>query len=291
MKPATHPTATSQGLAHPSPGNRAALAGFTMVEIALSLGIIAFALVAIIGVLPSGIKVQQENREETAVNQDGTFLLEAIRSGAHGLDDLTNYVESITVVTGPAASASAAGNFGGGSFSASASTGLGAPITYTNGAPQGSMRPLLSGQQIVGLLSTPRQESVGGDVRLSFVTARMKSMGGLISRRGRSQSDFAFRYLVQADVVPFANTAPPSLGGGTNFQSVGQAEGLLRNLYDVSVTFSWPVFQQNGKWKTGNNRRTFRTLVSSQLRRTNVVESLSPLYFFEPHSFISAAAF
>src|SRR3954447_15585413 len=72
--------------------------GFTMIEIALSLGIVAFALIAIIGVLPSGMKVQRENREETIINQDGAYLLEAIRSGSRGVDDLTNYVESITVL-------------------------------------------------------------------------------------------------------------------------------------------------------------------------------------------------
>ena len=72
--------------------------GFTMVEIALCLGVIAFALVAIIGVLPTGLKVQRENREETILNQDGTFFLEAIRSGSWGLDYLTNHVVSIEIV-------------------------------------------------------------------------------------------------------------------------------------------------------------------------------------------------
>src|SRR5213078_3899054 len=59
---------------------RRADAGFTMVEIALCLAIIAFALVAIIGVLPTGMRVQKENREDTIINQDGMFLVEAIRS-------------------------------------------------------------------------------------------------------------------------------------------------------------------------------------------------------------------
>ena len=36
---------------------------FTMVEIALALAIIGFALVAIIGVLPFGLNVQRQNRE------------------------------------------------------------------------------------------------------------------------------------------------------------------------------------------------------------------------------------
>src|SRR6478736_2420767 len=69
---------------------------FTLVEIALSLAIIGFALVAIIGVLPFGLNVQKENREETIIVQEATYLLDAIRNGARGLDDLTNYVESIT---------------------------------------------------------------------------------------------------------------------------------------------------------------------------------------------------
>jgi type II secretory pathway pseudopilin PulG len=61
-------------------------AGFTMVEIAISLAVIAFALVAIIGVLPSGMTVQRENREETIINQEATVFINAIRNGARGAD-------------------------------------------------------------------------------------------------------------------------------------------------------------------------------------------------------------
>ena len=42
-------------------------AGFTIIELVICLGIIAFALVAIIGVLPIGINVQKDNREETRI--------------------------------------------------------------------------------------------------------------------------------------------------------------------------------------------------------------------------------
>lgn len=55
--------------------------GFTMVEIAIALAVIGFALVAIIGILPSGMLVQQENREETIITQDGAFWIEALRQG------------------------------------------------------------------------------------------------------------------------------------------------------------------------------------------------------------------
>ena len=69
---------------------------FTMIEIAISLAVIGFALVAILGVLPLGMNVQKENREETIINQDATVFMNAIRNGAQGMDDLTNYVLAIT---------------------------------------------------------------------------------------------------------------------------------------------------------------------------------------------------
>src|SRR5258708_308441 len=75
--------------------------GFTMVEIAISLAVIGFALVAIIGILPTGMQVQRENREETVIAQDAMVLMDAIRNGAQGMDDLTNYVQSIAVTVSP----------------------------------------------------------------------------------------------------------------------------------------------------------------------------------------------
>jgi len=43
------------------------------------------------------MNVQKDNREETLINQDASVLLNAIRNGAQGLDDLTNYVFAITI--------------------------------------------------------------------------------------------------------------------------------------------------------------------------------------------------
>jgi type II secretory pathway pseudopilin PulG len=62
--------------------------GFTMIEIALSLAIIAFALVAIIGVLPMGLTAQRDNRLETLIDQEGKYLLEQVRSGQVPLSQL-----------------------------------------------------------------------------------------------------------------------------------------------------------------------------------------------------------
>ena len=71
-------------------------AAFTLVEVAISLAVIAFALVAILGLLPMGMEVQRDNRHDTIINQDGSYLIEAIRHGAQGIDDLTNYVDNFT---------------------------------------------------------------------------------------------------------------------------------------------------------------------------------------------------
>src|SRR5438132_3916577 len=71
---------------------------FTMVEIALCIAIIGFALVAIIGVLPAAMRVQQDNRSDTLIDQDGNYFMEAIRHGAQGLDDLSIYVYEINFV-------------------------------------------------------------------------------------------------------------------------------------------------------------------------------------------------
>ena len=95
---------------------------FTMIEIAICLAIISFAILAVIGVLPIGLNTQRDTREETIINQDATMLLEAIRSGSRGANDLTKYVYAITNST----------------------TGVGWNTSY-----------LTTGARIVGLLSTP----------------------------------------------------------------------------------------------------------------------------------------
>src|SRR5947207_15193206 len=63
---------------------------FTMIEIALCIAIVAFAMVAIVGVLPTGMTVQRDNREDTVINQEGQYWLEALRGGNRGLSELTN---------------------------------------------------------------------------------------------------------------------------------------------------------------------------------------------------------
>jgi type II secretory pathway pseudopilin PulG len=241
-----------------------AASGFTMVEIALSLGIIAFALVAIIGVLPAGLQVQRENREETIVNQDASYLLEAIRSGSQGVDDLTNYVESISVKRGNQN-----------------------PIIYTNNIfnPQG-YRILTNAQHIISLLSTPNVEWQPNNTYIrNTVTARMRSISGSAMEKGATMGDFAFRYQLTAEVVPLTNM-PPAFGVTASHSEALRTANLVQNLYEVRLTARWPLYQRGQTWDVGRYRRTLRTLVSGQL--TPVTTNDTPrLYLFQPATFLS----
>jgi type II secretory pathway pseudopilin PulG len=77
--------------------NADSTSAFTLIEVAICLGVIAFALVAIIGILPAGLQVQRDNREDTIINQEGTYLLEAIKNGAEGLNEFARRVDLIVI--------------------------------------------------------------------------------------------------------------------------------------------------------------------------------------------------
>jgi type II secretory pathway pseudopilin PulG len=237
--------------------------GFTMVEIALSLGIIAFALVAIIGVLPSGMKVQRENREDTVINQDGLFLLEAIRSGSKGMDDLTNYVESISIRRGTQVT------------------------TYTNNVRNpGAAIPLTNAQHIISLLSTPKIERLpNGNFVQNTVNARVRSISGSALDKGEGMEEFAFRYQMTTELVRLTNM-PPQLAVSMPGQEALRSFNLAQNLYEVRLTMRWPLVQRGGTWDVGRYRKTFRTLVSGEL--APVYTNTTPyLYLLQPHTFLS----
>jgi type II secretory pathway pseudopilin PulG len=244
----------------PTHARRSTQAAFTLVEIVLALGIVAFAMVAIIGVLPSGIKVQKENREETIINQDGMFLLEAIRSGSRGIDDLTNYVESITVRYGTLN-----------------------PVTYTNSVTTAANR-LTNGQQIVGLLSTPKIERLAnGSLRQNSVSARIRAMNGVAGEKGRLNDDLAFRYVLVSEVMPFSHRPPTFVPG--SLQEFAFSTNLYNNLYDVRLTLRWPLFQRGAVWDTGRARKSFRTLINGELKPLSPIVPFNALYFFQPNVF------
>ena len=212
-------------------------AAFTMVEIALCLAIIGFALVAIIGVLPLGLQTQKDSRADTIINKDGMLLMEAIRSGARGFDELTNYVDAIFI--------------------------------SRNGQKPQTNKFLTTGQQVIGLLSTPKYIDLGnGRFLTNTVTASMRGVSGAATEHlpNASSRDMAFTYLVRSEIIRFTNA--PVAFVPTNY--------LSTNLYELRLRFLWPVLA-NGN--AGEGRKTFRTLVNGHLIQTNQAEKI--LYFFQ----------
>ena len=283
---------------HVSRGCRA----FTMIEIAVSLAIIGFALVAIIGVLPYGMNVQKDNREETIINQDTTVLMNAIRSGAQGMDDLTNYVVAITnevtLYHNGAAKGTLVGTYG-----------------YTPTSSSTSPQFLLiNGFRIVGLLSTPKYVPLPFAKPPGFlsnnVMAYVRSMSGPANEKfpqtSSSMQDLAFSYRMTSEVVPYGTnyydqswinyaaypTNSPEYLARYNYSLL--TANLQANLNDLRLLFRWPLRSQG---KLGQGGQSFRTLVGGTLQETNEFgfarqDPLTPspydLYFFQPRTYVKA---
>ncbi len=267
-----------------------------MIEIAISLAVIGFALVAIIGILPSGMEVQKQNREETIINQDANFLMNVIRNGARGVDDLTNYVTAIT------------------NYQTKYSYVGGKPVshqygyTFFNSSQDGAPTPvpfrLTNGFRIVGLLSTPKYipYSFGKDSGFysNHVVAFVRSMSGPASEKfpqnNEAMLDLGLSYRLISEVIPYAAydaswtnysqfaSNSPAFNARLNYWIV--AKNLQANLQQVRLLFRWPLLP-NGK--TGNGRQSFQTMADGPILTTNDFGFPQfPLYFIQPQTYTMA---
>src|SRR5262245_33877914 len=286
-------------------------AGFTMIEIALCLAIIGFAIVAIISALPTGLNVQKDNREETIINQDAAIWLDAIRNGARGYDDLTNFVVSITNYWT---------TYSSNTFVAAGVDGY---------VPPSSLLPagfLANGFNIIGLLSTPKIFSPpapgrGGDVQSNYIIAYVRSISGPAVDKAPQDNQtildaaFEYRMIVEnaayvpfdtnsirstlqpgatpfdptlADIGAMTNTEPASILPAQRpafWEVVRENRRILGhrwlNSRDLRLTFRWPVLPTG---EPGNGRHTFRVFTMARLFSTNspMGQSFQPLFFLEP---------
>jgi hypothetical protein len=281
-----------------------------MVEIAISLAVIGFALVAIIGILPTGMNVQKENRQETIINQDMTVWMNAIRNGSQGLDDLTNYVIAITNsmtewdYAGPGIYTSNAQHF---------------QIAYTfagstvNGGATTPTYALTNGSRIVGLLSTPRvvpfalaNGTIGG-FWSNYVVASVRSMSGAASEKPPQNNsdvqDLGLSYRLIPEITSYqeydtlwTNINPLVVNSNdipVHAAFAAYSTNLQANLYNVRLTFRWPLFADGS---AGNSRQVFRTMVGGRPTGTkdltsgapNTLSNFTTLYFFTPRAYANA---
>ena len=207
---------------HGTPGlARRRTAAFTMIEVALSLAIVAFAMVAIIGVMPAGLNVQRENREDTIISQDAALLLESIRSG-YASSNVTAIGAGLLAITGSAV-----------------------PPAGTNYSPL----------DIIKRLSIPRWDTTSAT---NVVRAHFRALSGNLADAASGSSAVAFSYVVTSEVNNYS--------GDPNYPA--QNYYLTNNLYEVKLTFQWPVYEAAaGTFPTrfGNGRMVVRTLISGQL--------------------------
>jgi len=253
-----------------------------MVEIAISLAIIGVALVSIIGVLPIGMHTQRSNREETLINQDATVLLEAIRGGARGLDDLTNYVFAITNnwTFYPSSGNPSSGTYG-----------------YTFAAGDQGVR-LTNGFNIVGLMSTPEYTTGHGGLPIptlingglsNHVVAYVRSLSGPAVEkppqdRGSiiAEDSFGYRLLcVNAPLAQDTNAAIRFDGATTN----AFYRQMAANLRELRLTFYWPLLPNNSL-PADVKHQSFRTLVPGKL--TPYLSYSTNLYFYQSQNFTNA---
>lgn len=229
---------------------------FTMVEIALCLGVIAIALVAIIGVLPTGVRVQKDNREDTILNQEGMLWLEAIRSGSRGLDYLTNYVDVITISNITLAQAT---NF----------------YNPAGIVPTGPVNEpwLTNGQAIIGLLTVRKVTSVNTTFYTNRVFARVRAISGSAAEKSKSARDFAFAYQLTSEVVPLTvypleflvtNGLPaPEVAARTN--RLRLENNRAANFEDLRLTLQGPLIPKGTSYDVLGTPKTFRTLISGTM--------------------------
>lgn len=238
---------------------------FTLVEIAISMAIIGFAVVAIIGVLPLGLNVQRDNREETIINNEANFFMDAIRSGARGLDDLTNHVFAIknswtkydtannpwTVIS------SGVDNF---TPTSSVVTSVTATGTWLD-----------TGSNIVGLLSTPKFTGNQSNYVVAYTYAMSGSAGEQLPQSPANIQNFAFAHRMIVEIYPVPSAADPNSVYGKK---------LTGNLHEIRLFFRWPLYA-NGN--TGTGRQHYRTLAGGLLQQE------SPLHwYFHPEQYTQA---
>lgn len=258
-------------------------AGFTMIEIAISLAIVAVAMVAILGILPAGLSVQQENREDTIIDQEAEYYMNVIRNSGMGVGPLFigSHVEQISITR--------TNNLTGASFD----------VLYNQNSTTGLGFNWGSRQVVRKLLSTPSWDlgslefipdavfdpQTGINIEEQFIVkAAVKSITGTAVELTSTHNEGGFRYEMTVSLHPVIT---PALFSGygidagpsqvfLNLQESGlpgQGEllrqaGLNANLWELELTMRWPlnyIDRQAGTYVLGNNKRTYRSVMAGHV--------------------------
>ena len=247
------------------PGQGRSQHGFTMIEIAIALGVIGFALVAIIGVLPIGMNAQKNNREDTIINQDSAYFMEAIRGGVQGLDELTNHIDFIAVTN----------------FSFNTSTRQWETNSWTVHSYNPGLADVLhydyhmtNGFRVMTNLTTIRSRASDTN-HYTDVYVYVRALSGSALEQDGNNQLVSFRYLLRPEIRQFSSfpldTNSPYWDAVSDGDPVeratrqAQAKLLAKNLFDVRLRFNWPV-KPNGNYGGGaaGGSQTYRASISAR---------------------------
>ncbi|MBI1841818.1 MAG: type II secretion system protein [Verrucomicrobia bacterium] len=257
--------------------------GFTLLEIAVSLAVIGFAIVAVLGVLPTGLNIQRDTRERTIVLQDASYFVEAIRHGASDVTEaypstqLANSVQRMWRVFEDQNS-----------------------VRTTELADR--TRDFPTDGDVIRLLSEPSHDLPGG-VRYLYSVALLRSLSGSASEKGGRAPDnrISFSYLLKSQILPIDTTIPfetltravtnqVNLDVANTLETVTLGElrqrekGWLRlgtNLSEMRFTIYWPPipedYSPDARYK---NKIALRTFTSGAVGTNSLsVYSIQPRRF------------
>ena len=261
---------------------RNAQGGFSIAEVMLAIGVVAFGWVAVLGVLPAGLTVQKDNREETIIRYDAQYWMTALRAGMQPTDALhqVEWVElQVDDGNGPVVYRAHRPRLG----------GDGAGPEWRNLPPlfRGHLKQASWPTDVIGWMSIPdRGYADKLDPRLGTVkkTARVRAMNGQLFDR-----IYGRKVLVatrQEFVSEGGTTFHPLPGGEFAFSYLLEThiteDPANDNLWRITLTFKWPVLDDPTlKDSTKNaadvktaNTKSFTTLVGAPPRLTKARQQL-----------------
>lgn len=250
--------------------------GFSIAEVMLAIGVVAFGLVAVLGVLPAGLTVQKDNREETIIRYDAQYWMTVLRAGMQPTDAL-HQVEWVELQVGDGSSTNV--------YRAHRPRlgGDGAGPEWANLPPlfRGHLKQTSWPTDVIGWMSIPDDGTGLGSVKK---TARVRALNGQLFDRiyGRkvlvatrqefvsegdtafhplSGGEFAFSYLLETRIAPDPANA---------------------NLWRITLTFKWPVLDDptlKDSTKNASDVKTvttksFTTLVGAPPNETKARQQL-----------------
>jgi hypothetical protein len=251
---------------------RNALGGFSIAEVMLAIGVVAFGLVAVLGVLPAGLTVQKDNREETIIRYDAQYWMTVLRAGMQPTDalDQVEWVElQVEDADGPVVYRAHRPRLGG-----EGAPPIGGEWPGMNYLFKGHLKQTSWPTDVIGWMSIP-DDTVFGTVKK---TARVRAINGHLFDRiyGRKVlvaterefkkegetafhklpgGEFAFSYLLETHIAP---------------------DPVNEDLWRITLTFKWPVRDDPTlKDSTKNaddvktvSTKSFTTLVGAPPRKT-----------------------